>query len=200
MFALDGSYNACLLGLIRIFLATIFLTSALGKFIEHRNFVDVVLEYNVLTGNWARMFAFILPWLETSVGLFLIVGWQIKIFAVLSGILLLAFSFAIGINLIRGQNDLRCGCSGSLHHQKISRKLIARNLLLMLLSFQIALRGGGVLALDNFSLEIRMFLFQSIITRFVLPLIISGIGLYLIYRLIRQLDLLMQLVPSEKKS
>jgi uncharacterized membrane protein YphA (DoxX/SURF4 family) len=94
----------------------IFLASAISKLTARRRFIQVVLAYEVLPDRLAHLFAFLTPWVEGTVGLMLALGLITKVVAVLSGLLLISFTVAIGINLARGRTDLECGCFGTRHH------------------------------------------------------------------------------------
>jgi hypothetical protein len=153
-------------------------------------FVSITLDYQVLPILWARRFAIALPWLELSIGLLLIVGLGTRVAAGLSIMLLLIFVGAIGLNLLRGHRNLDCGCSGARHQQKISGKLLLRNSCLLLLSFQVALWGPGVLALDN---QLMGMTIDVILAEIILPLSLSIGGAIVFGLLIRQLARLVRL-------
>src|SRR5574341_179059 len=178
-----------LLSLVRWLLAFIFLTSAFGKLRDRRAFVSVVLDYQILPTHWARRFATVLPWLEGVAGLMLLIGLGTRIAVGLSGLLLVSFIFAMGLNLLRGRKDLDGGCSGAHQRQKISGKLILRNTILLLLSLQVALWGSGYLALDSWLSSIDM---RVLMREVALPFALSGIGVFMLYRLFQQLNRLAQ--------
>lgn len=51
-------------GLARLFLAMVFLSSALGKLRDVHGFTSIMLDYRILPQHWARRFAGTLPWVE----------------------------------------------------------------------------------------------------------------------------------------
>jgi uncharacterized membrane protein YphA (DoxX/SURF4 family) len=173
----------------------LFLASALSKIRHPRYFIVVVENYKLLPNHWVRPFALTLPWVEAGIGLLLLLGWQMRIAAGLSALLMLAFVLAIGRNLARGRKDLTCGCFGPKHKGMIGWKVIGRDVLLLLLSIQTALWGGGYLALDNQPMTTQQFLLERYLLAKLFPLVLSGIGLYLLYRLFLQLDRLIRLIP-----
>jgi uncharacterized membrane protein YphA (DoxX/SURF4 family) len=144
-------------------------------------------------------FAFALPWAEAVLGLLLILGWQTRRASVLSALLMVVFLLAIAINLGRGRRDLECGCFGSRRHEKIGWKVVGRDLILLLLSLQLALWGGGSLALDSQPPAVQQFVLDRVVLTALLPLALSGTGLYLVYRLAGQLGRLIQWIPTEQK-
>jgi len=107
------------------------------------------------------------------------------------------FILTIGINLARGWRDLECGCFGVKLKEHIGWKLVLRDLFLLLLSLQLAIWGGGALALDNSPRVIQRFVFEKILSGAFLPAGLSAAGLFLIYRLWRTLVQLVRTLPTE---
>jgi uncharacterized membrane protein YphA (DoxX/SURF4 family) len=179
-----------LLTFSRWLLAAIFSASAIGKIQDRRAFVALVLDYQILSKRWARRFAVVLPWLEGATGLMLLIGLGTRIAAGLSGLLLVSFIFAMGLNLLRGRKDLDCGCSGAHHRQKISGRLILRNMILLFLSFQVTLWGSGYLALDGWLSNMDA---RALMSEVALPLALTDVGVFMLFRLFQQLTRLAQM-------
>jgi hypothetical protein len=57
--------------------------------------------------------------------------------------LLVLFTGAIGINLMRGRTDIDCGCFGPALRQQLSGWLLLRNLFLMILATTLLLPENG---------------------------------------------------------
>jgi uncharacterized membrane protein YphA (DoxX/SURF4 family) len=173
--------------LVRWLLAFIFLASALGKLRDRRGFISIVLDYQVLPKRWARRFAIALPWLEMALGLMLLLGLGTRIAAMLSGLLLLTFIGAMGVNLRRGRKDLNCGCAGARQHQKISGRLILRNAILLLLSLQIMLWGQDSPAVQGVASSLMAFLMtHMLLVGGGLPLTLAIAGSLMLALLFRQ--------------
>lgn len=180
--------------LARGLLAVLFLAASVGKIRDPCGFASAVVAYRLLPRRWVRPFAYTLPRVEVILGLMLVLGWKTRIVAALCGLLLFSFTLAMGINLARGRTDLDCGCFGERHRRKIGGQTLVRDVVLMLLSLQLVLWGGGYLALDNLSPQLQEFVLGMI-----LPLILAGCGLYMVVRLIKQLLRLLMLVPVEQE-
>lgn len=178
--------------------AAVFLLSAVRKIRNLRYFTGVVAAYRLLPRGWVRPFAYIIPWLELTLGLMLLLGWGSQIAATASAALLLLFLFAIGINLARGREDLNCGCSGKAHEQKIGWKVFARDVILLLVTIQLSLFGSGFLNLDNLPAANQRFILETYLMDILLPLALSIAGLYQLARLSRQLARLVSLIPMEQ--
>lgn len=194
MYSLAWFQYDYLLTASRLSLAFIFLSSAVNKFQNMPGFISMVLDYQVLPILWARKFAVVLPWLEISIGLLLVLGLSTQIAAGLSIMLLFSFIFAMGVNLLHGRSDLDCGCGGTRHKQKISIRLLLRNIFLLFLASYVMLSGPDILALDSQLLQMtRPFIFHDVI----LPLAISLGGAVLLCRIFIQMMRLVQLEDNQ---
>lgn len=184
---------SALLTIARGVLAAIFLGSALGKMQHKAHFRSAVEEYNLLPKHFVRPFAYWLPRVELAVGLMLLLGWRTQPVAIGSGMLLITFIAAMGINLLRGRHDLDCGCRGTRHRQKIGAGALTRNFFLLLISLQVALWGGGLVAVDNLPDQAQRWLFDTLLIQTALPLTLIWVGVWTARQLWIQLVRLMSL-------
>jgi hypothetical protein len=115
-------------------LATIFALAAVAKLRDLSGFAAVVQNFRILPEFLARPFAYVLPPIELTVAVGLLVeasrGWA----AAGALGLLAAFTAAIAINMGRGRHKIDCGCFGTSHKQTLSGWLIGRNAALALLA------------------------------------------------------------------
>jgi len=183
-----------ILAVFRLILASVFLASTLGKVNQPRQFSASVEAYHLLPGVWVKPFAYALTSTEIAVTFLLFIGWQSQAAALLSGLLLIIFILAVGINLIRGRKDLNCGCFGSKRNQKISLKLISRNIILLVLASCVMLGGGGILSFDQQLPSLQ----RSLMWEILLPLAFTMMGVITLYRLVDQLKRLLLLAPMEE--
>ncbi|GAB4577977.1 MAG: hypothetical protein Fur0022_07090 [Anaerolineales bacterium] len=182
---------------IRGFLAAIFISSSFPKLRSSPAFASAVQAYHLLPQPWIRPFALTLPWLELTLSLMLLVGWQTRLAALASVVLLLVFLAAMSINLARRRKDLDCGCSGKKHTQKIGWKTITHNLILIILALPVAFWGGGFFALDNQSPTVQTFIFETLLLNSLLPLVLTGMGLLFLSSLLKQTVRLVLLTSTE---
>jgi uncharacterized membrane protein YphA (DoxX/SURF4 family) len=109
-----------LLLLLRLLLGGTLLWAGLVKIPEPGLFAQTVRAYNVLPLPLVNPFAVVVPWMEVTAGLCLLLGFWTRSSALSALLLLLCFGVALGVNLYRGA-DLSCGCfgldgtDGSLH-------------------------------------------------------------------------------------
>lgn len=178
----------------RLLLGAIFLASSVGKADEPRRFVATIAAFNLIPRAWTRSIALTLICAESVVAILLLIGWQSRVVAFLCGLLLVIFTVAIGLNLLRGHNDLECGCFGEKHAQKINLRLIGRNLVLLVVTFCITLWGGGLLTLDS-----HPFLWKRLLmAEMFLPFLLVCAGALILFPLVRQLYSLLLLMHLEE--
>lgn len=187
--------NSPWLTVLRVFLAVLFFISAFSKLRDYSRITATVIAFNLIPRNWAQPFSLVLICIEFCIASILLVGWQSQSSALSYGILLLIFTLAMGINLLRGRVDLDCGCFGSQVHQKIGFISIGRNLFLMALSSPIVLWGGGWLALDGYSIDLQ----KTIVLETILPILLIAEGTLLLVELVRQIFFLLALSQPEEK-
>jgi uncharacterized membrane protein YphA (DoxX/SURF4 family) len=129
---------------IRLLLALVFLTAALGKIRHRLAFQGVVANYRLLPEIAVPAFALLLPLVEAAVAgalLFAPPPWP----EASAAILLMLFAAAMAINIWRGRRHIDCGCFQSALKQTLSWTLVARNAGLALLLVVPAAVPEGVL-------------------------------------------------------
>jgi uncharacterized membrane protein YphA (DoxX/SURF4 family) len=96
---------------LRWIVGGVLLWAGMAKIPDPLPFVKVVEAYGILPTVLTRPFAVIVPWTEVVMGGCLLVGLWTQSSAFLALLLLVSFSFALGVNIYRG-TDLSCGCFG----------------------------------------------------------------------------------------
>ena len=95
---------------LRVALGLLLLRASWGKVRDLSGFGEVVLNYRLLPGALARPAAGLLAGTEFGLGLLLLSGWLSVLSGELAAGLLLLFSAAMAVNLLRGRADISCGC------------------------------------------------------------------------------------------
>ena len=111
---------------IRVLVALVFLTAALGKARHRLEFQGVVANYRLLPQSAVTAFALVLPPVEAAVAaglLFAPSPWP----AAIAAALLILFAVAMAINIQRGRRQIDCGCFQTSLRQTLSWILVARN-------------------------------------------------------------------------
>ncbi len=92
----------------------LFVAASLHKIVSPLEFARIIHNYKILPGVLINPAAIVMPWLELSCGLLLVLGRLRQASAALLFGLIGTFVLAIGFNLVRGV-DFDCGCFGSGH-------------------------------------------------------------------------------------
>ena len=117
-----------------LFLSYLFATAGYQKFYSGNHFQKSISEYRVIPASWSRGLARLLPVVELAAGIGLLVPSLQMVAALAVCALLVLYTVAIAINVVRGRRDLDCGCSGSDQEQVVSGVLLARNATLFALA------------------------------------------------------------------
>jgi Methylamine utilisation protein MauE len=133
---------------IRVLVALVFLTAALGKIRHRLAFQGVVANYRLMPQIAVPAIALLLPPVEVTVAAALLFApsfWP----EACAAILLILFAAAMAINIWRGRRHIDCGCFQSALKQTLSWTLVARNAALaLLLAVPAAIAGSALPALD----------------------------------------------------
>ncbi len=113
-----------------LLLSFVFVIAGLHKR-EDRVFFEATLSgYEIVPPRLTAPLSRIIPWLEIGGGIALLVPPLRAVALAIVGGLLLVYSAGIAVNLLRGRNDIDCGCAGPGMQQNLSGFLLARNGLL----------------------------------------------------------------------
>jgi uncharacterized membrane protein YphA (DoxX/SURF4 family) len=130
----------------RFFLALVFVAAGASKLGGREELERAVAKYRLLPGRFSRPVAVWLPRAELAAGLLLGLGGALVPVAWLLAALLLVFSGAVGINLLRGR-EMSCNCFGASTPEKMTWLTVGRNLVLMSMAVGVALVPPAALAL-----------------------------------------------------
>jgi hypothetical protein len=120
-------------------LAVIFTASAWVKIADIPSFEAAVADYGLLPAELVKVFASVLPIVEFTAAIGLVVGYTRFLAAAVLLLLLGCFTAAIAANLIRGRRDIDCGCFGPALRQQLSGWLLLRNGTLIAAGFAVLL-------------------------------------------------------------
>ena len=95
--------------LLRWGVGLVFVTASLHKISSPAAFAQIVYSYDVFPAVTINLIAIIMPFIELTTGLALIIGLYPRAAAAIVNALLVAFAFVIAFNLLRG-HAFDCGC------------------------------------------------------------------------------------------
>jgi uncharacterized membrane protein YphA (DoxX/SURF4 family) len=96
----------------RLLVGGIFLVAGLDKIVAVGAFADAVRSYHILPPSLVLPFALAVPPIEILIGIYLLLGFQVRLAALGSILFLSMFIVALGRALILGDTDHACGCFG----------------------------------------------------------------------------------------
>ena len=128
----------------RLVLAVFFVAAGVLKIIDPKDLTTAIETYQVLPYAASFLLALLLPWLEVTAGLGILLKKNYGGSLVIIGALLFIFIVALTQGFIRGL-DVTCGCFGSAEHENQTNYvwLISRDLALLLVSFTLWIRQNN---------------------------------------------------------
>jgi putative oxidoreductase len=120
---------------LRLYIGYVFIDASASKIHYPAEFAESLAAYQIIPYWFVNFTALFMPWLELTCGLFLILGLRTKVVTSVIASLLVVFTFAILINLIKG-SPISCGCFENVDHP-IGWQDIARDAGWLVLTIQI---------------------------------------------------------------
>jgi uncharacterized membrane protein YphA (DoxX/SURF4 family) len=133
---------------LRVGLGGVFLVAGVLKIGHADDFASQIAGFQLLPQPLIAPLALLLPFLESMVGLYLIVGLFTQFAAWFAGVEMAIFAGAIASAVVRGIHT-SCGCFGPSDHTMTSWPEAGRDLGLVLVAAIIAWRAPGALAIDR---------------------------------------------------
>jgi uncharacterized membrane protein YphA (DoxX/SURF4 family) len=136
--------------ILRVTLGVIFVIAAYGKLLHPDVLVSTVINFNILPIGLAKIFAYILPWIEIIAGIMLIVGFGIRGASFSLGWLLVSFIIAIWVNIHRGVS-MECGCFDIFGmNEKIGSAILFRDIMFLIVAILLVFTKDFMLSIDNY--------------------------------------------------
>lgn len=146
--------------IFRILLAILFISSGVSSLRHWQVHLGIIKDYRILPEPLVQWFAILEHAVKWLVGIFLLLGMHSSLAALTGSGLLLMYSIAVTINLLRGRKELSCGCGGLAGNHLLSWKLIVRNLFLIGMCLwvnQVAVPYGSLLSVIGGESASRIF-------------------------------------------
>lgn len=130
----------------RLILGCVFIYASIDKIAFPNEFAKIVQNYNVLPEFSLKIVAYLLPWVELILGIFLIVGLFVKVSAVTLSSLMVTFMLVMGIKSLSGPIE-DCGCFPK------SSIISSSNVIFLLIRDVLFISLGVILILQRASLK-----------------------------------------------
>jgi uncharacterized membrane protein YphA (DoxX/SURF4 family) len=134
--------------LARLALGLVWITAAASKLLAEGRLRDAVADFHLLPRPAAIAVGTVLPPIELLLGGLLIIGQWTTRAAEASVVLLLVFTAAIVVSLVKG-NHVRCNCFGHWGEESISINSVARNVGLLAVAIFVASRHSEYLSAEG---------------------------------------------------
>ncbi len=143
-------------------LALILFAAAWHKLSEPEVFAGALQAYQLLPTALVSAAARLLPVLEILLGIGMLVPATRAPALLATALLMLGYASAIGINLLRGRDQIDCGCGGESH--PLSWALVARNAVLAVAALAVAgpTVERGFVWLDGVTLIVGVLAFYTL--------------------------------------
>ncbi|MDD5712522.1 MAG: DoxX family membrane protein [Smithellaceae bacterium] len=127
----------------RLILGGIFLYAGIIKVLDPAGFALSIYNYRLLPAELINATAILLPWVEMTAGAALLLGIAVEGGSAIVAVLLLTFSSALAIDLLRGL-DIACGCFSTAEGASIDWSYLIRDLGLMFMALIILFFDRGL--------------------------------------------------------
>jgi putative oxidoreductase len=100
----------------RIYIGALFIYASMYKINYTAEFAETIVSYQLMPFWTVNFIAIVLPWIEMISGILFIAGFRVRSAGVVLSLLLVLFTGAMMISLIRGVN-IGCGCFHSVEEK-----------------------------------------------------------------------------------
>lgn len=138
--------NIYILFLMRIILSLVFIFAGIEKIISPAGFSESISNYRLLPSTIIIFSAITLPWVELFTGILLLFGISVKENAAIITALLVVFTLAVIISILRGLS-IDCGCFGTALGERVGLLKVTENVLLILFGMVLARTDSDYLKL-----------------------------------------------------
>lgn len=134
---------------LRLVLGVVFIIAAYGKLLHPDVLVSTVINFDILPMGLAKLFAYVLPWIEIISGAMLIVGFGIRGASLSLGLLLVSFIIAVAVNMHRGVS-MECGCFDIFGmNEKIGSAILIRDTIFLVVTVVFLFTKKFMLSIDG---------------------------------------------------
>lgn len=127
------SLDSSLVIAARLVVGAVLLLAGVAKGLRLQGFSKIVGAFDVVSKRHVRLVSLSIVLAECVVGVGLLTGVALRLWALIAAVLFVLFATAIAYNLLRGRPHIPCGCFGT-QGLPINWAMVLRNLALVALS------------------------------------------------------------------
>ncbi|MDD5701080.1 MAG: DoxX family protein [Dehalococcoidales bacterium] len=131
---------------VRLVLGSILIAAASGKLPDQARFVEIVDSYGLLPSIIAGIYGWSLPWVELILGVGLITGFFVRVFAGICILMIISFLIANGTAVYE---KIFCPCFGGETGLIKTSDALVMDAFMILMALIIALFGSGTISLKH---------------------------------------------------
>ncbi|MBL7213260.1 MAG: DoxX family membrane protein [Proteobacteria bacterium] len=138
---------------LRLYIGGLFIYAGMYKINYAAEFAETIASYQIIPYWGVNASAVVLPWIELICGILLVCGVRARSAAAIIGFLMIVFTLAIMINLMRDA-PISCGCFSAVD-EKISWWTVIRDLIWLIMTIHIFFYDKIFHLEERFSLTIK---------------------------------------------
>ncbi len=135
-----------LVGLVRMVLGGTLIVAGVSKSLDRNRFVRTLQNMAPIPRPLIGLISFLVPTAELALGALVGTGLAYRPASLATAAMIASFTLVVAVQLARGRES-ECACFGSLTRGRIGAGTLARNLLLLAISFVVYAFGPGSMAL-----------------------------------------------------
>lgn len=139
--------------IFRLYIGGLFIYASMYKINYAGEFAETIASYQILPYWAVNISAVVLPWVELIIGVLLVVGIRARSAAVIIGLMMIVYTTAIFINLMRDA-PISCGCFHT-GGEKISWMTLARDTIWVIMTIHILIFDKAFHLERRFSLILK---------------------------------------------
>ena len=121
--------------ILRVYIGGLFIYASMYKINYTAEFAETIASYQIVPYMAVNIIAVVLPWIELVSGVLLVAGIRARSAVVFLGLMLIMFTIAMFINLMRDA-PISCGCFHSIG-EKISWWTLVRDMVWSIMTIHI---------------------------------------------------------------
>ena len=134
-FYISSQINASCEKSMQIFMGLFFVIFSLFKFLDYNSFPTLFMRYDPLAKK-IPLYANLYPFLETALGISLLIGWNLPVILTITLLVLSITSLGV-IKTLVNKTDIDCACLGTSLKLPMTEATLIENIIMLSMSFNL---------------------------------------------------------------